>query len=467
MNRPSRTSVVANPVLVGAVTTLVVVVAVFLAYNANSGLPFVPTYDVRVAVPDAAQLVAGNEVRIAGTRVGQVNAIDARWARDGSVSARLTLKLEQDAGPLPVDSEVVVRQQSNLGLKYLQIIPGRSRRTIPAGGSLRLDRARPVVDLDDVLNSFDRETRRAARGTVHELGTALTGRGADLNRALAELSPTLARLAPVMDNLADRRTDLAGAIRGLRAASSTLAPVSRQLTGLVDGAAVTLAAVARARGGLGAALEEGPRVTVAGTRALRGIRPPLDETTALLGELRPGLRALPPAALRVTRALSEGGPVLRRVPPLAARAEGSLRALGQVARDPARPGALRELTAVVASLARTLEFANPFQTRCNYLGLWTRNVPSVVSEGDGYGTWFRFIAIVKPDEILPATSAAPDLHVNPYPDEGQDGQCEPGNEVWRAGRQIGPVPGRQPGETESTRPPAEAVAAAARRSPSP
>ena len=230
---------------------------------------------------------------------------------------------------------------------------------------------------------------------------------------------------------------------------------------------MTLDAVARTRGALGAALDEAPRTTADGARALRGVRPPLEEATALLGELRPGLRALPGSALRVTRALRDGGPVLRRVPPLAARAEGTLRALGQVARDPARPGALRELTAVVASVARTLEFANPFQTRCNYLGLWTRNVPSVVSEGDGFGTWFRFIAIVKPDEMLPGTRAAPDLHVNPYPDEGQNGECEAGNEVWRPGRQIGTVPGRQPGETESTRPPAEALAAAARRRPSP
>ena len=30
--------------LIGAATTLVVIVAVFLAYNANNGLPFVPTY---------------------------------------------------------------------------------------------------------------------------------------------------------------------------------------------------------------------------------------------------------------------------------------------------------------------------------------------------------------------------------------------------------------------------------------
>ena len=41
-------AVAASPTMVGAITTLIVVVAVFLAYNANNGLPFVPVYRVSV-----------------------------------------------------------------------------------------------------------------------------------------------------------------------------------------------------------------------------------------------------------------------------------------------------------------------------------------------------------------------------------------------------------------------------------
>ena len=49
-------SIVASPVLVGAVTTLVVIVSVFLAYNANQGLPFVPTYDVKAQLPGGQRM---------------------------------------------------------------------------------------------------------------------------------------------------------------------------------------------------------------------------------------------------------------------------------------------------------------------------------------------------------------------------------------------------------------------------
>ena len=74
-----------NPVLIGAATMLVVLVAVFLAYNANQGLPFVPTYELKAEVPSAANLVVGNDVRIGGSRVGFV---ERHRRPSGSTTAR-------------------------------------------------------------------------------------------------------------------------------------------------------------------------------------------------------------------------------------------------------------------------------------------------------------------------------------------------------------------------------------------
>ena len=76
--RRGTASIIASPVLVGAVTTLVVGVAVVLAYNANQGLPFVPTYDIKAELPSGANLVVGNEVRVGGFRVGIVDQITPR-----------------------------------------------------------------------------------------------------------------------------------------------------------------------------------------------------------------------------------------------------------------------------------------------------------------------------------------------------------------------------------------------------
>ena len=74
--RRGQAALTASPVLVGAVTVLVTIVAVFLSYNANSGLPFVPTYDLKANLPNAAQLVKGFEIRVGGARVGFISKIE-------------------------------------------------------------------------------------------------------------------------------------------------------------------------------------------------------------------------------------------------------------------------------------------------------------------------------------------------------------------------------------------------------
>ena len=93
--RTGSSALTASPVLVGAVTLLVSIVAVFLSYNANSGLPFVPTYDLKAELPNAANLVKGNEVRIGGARVGVISEIDAKPNPDGKPTAVLDMKLEE------------------------------------------------------------------------------------------------------------------------------------------------------------------------------------------------------------------------------------------------------------------------------------------------------------------------------------------------------------------------------------
>ena len=71
------TSVFANPVLIGATATLVVIVAVALSYRANNGLPFVPYRQIKLDLPNGNELVKDNDVKEGGERVGFV----PRWCR--------------------------------------------------------------------------------------------------------------------------------------------------------------------------------------------------------------------------------------------------------------------------------------------------------------------------------------------------------------------------------------------------
>src|SRR3954463_6420916 len=158
MRGRGATSVVASPVLVGAVTVLVVTVSIFLAYNANRGLPFVPTYDLSIRLPSASNLVRGDEGRGAGFRVGGVTPIKpATQVVRGRVVpiAVANVKLDKVVEPLPLDTGVIVRPRSSLGLKYIELALGHSARVFRPGATVPLSRARLPVEFDDVLNTFD------------------------------------------------------------------------------------------------------------------------------------------------------------------------------------------------------------------------------------------------------------------------------------------------------------------------
>jgi ABC-type transporter Mla subunit MlaD len=142
-DRSGIQGIASNPVLVGAVTVLVILVAVFLAYNANNGLPFVSTYDLKARVPDAQALVKGNEVRIGGARVGVVKKVVPVQTANGGFAAELSLSLDKVADPVPVNSTMIIRPKSPLGLKYLQIVPGDSSKGFKAGETIPLAAARP------------------------------------------------------------------------------------------------------------------------------------------------------------------------------------------------------------------------------------------------------------------------------------------------------------------------------------
>src|SRR3954470_10083783 len=113
--RDGRRQLAASPVLIGAATVLVAIVAVFISYNANQGLPFVPTYKLNVELPNAAKLVKGNEVRAGGFRVGVVDGIHVvrrRIAGEERSLARLDLKLDKKIEPLSTDTRFTVRPRS-------------------------------------------------------------------------------------------------------------------------------------------------------------------------------------------------------------------------------------------------------------------------------------------------------------------------------------------------------------------
>jgi virulence factor Mce-like protein len=465
--RGRGSSITGNPVLIGAATVLVVVVAVFLAYNANAGLPFVPTYSLNAEVPNAAQLVVGNDVRIGGSRVGAVDKITPRKLDDGTVIAVIGMRLDKSVDPLPKDSTVLIRPRSALGLKYVELTRGHEHGGYQDGDTIPLAKATPTpVEFDEFLNMFDARTRRAAAENTIGFGDAFAGRGESINTAIGAFRPLLRDIIPVARNLASPQTNIRRFIDKLSLAAAIVAPAAEQQAQLFVNLDTTMGALAQvARPYIQDSISEGPATLDTAIAELPRQRPFLINTTGLFRELRPGVRALRGAAPPLADALTIGTPTLRRSVALNERLKPLLREVQTFSEDPMVPRGINALTGALTALKPTLAYLTPAQTKCNYIALWFRNIGSLLSEGDKNGTWQRFIIVPAPNgpnsegtaSAKPADGPGQDnhLHSNPYPNTmapGQPKECEAANENYIAGKTvIGNVPGTQSATTESTR----------------
>lgn len=472
-------SIAANPVLIGAVTVLVVIVAVYLAYNANSGLPFVPTYDLKVEVPNAAGLVKGNDVRVGGTRVGTVSCIEPQTQPSGEVIAVLCLKLETVVKPLPADTRVKIRPRSALGLKYVQLTRGTSTQDLAANSTIPLRQALPEpVELDEFFDMFPERTRRAIQGNLTNFGAGFASRGADLNFTIRDLNPLLDDLEPVMRNLASSQTDLQGFWNGLAQSAAAVAPIADVQGEMYANLDTTFSALAEvAVPYIQETISEGPPTLRTAIRTLPVIQPFLANTAELFTAFQPGFENLAAAAPDLAEAVRVGTPALEDSPAFNARLATTFKALETFSTDPLVKLGFQDLTSTVSIAGPLVAYATPSQVSCNYLGLFFKNLSSSLSEGGTNGQTLRVAIIAAPggqpvpnqpniDNTLlapnnegspssapangpsgPGYDASNFLHSNPFPFTAAPGQpksCEAANETFTPGRLvIGNPPGQK------------------------
>jgi ABC-type transporter Mla subunit MlaD len=450
-NRGGIQGVASSPVIVGAVTVLVVIVAVFLAYNANNGLPFVSTYDLKARVPNADALVKGNEVRIGGSRVGVVKSVKPIQLGNGKVAAELSLSLDKSAEPIPTNSTMIIRPKSPLGLKYLQIVPGNSANGLAAGETIPLSAARPEpVDIDQFFDMFDKKTRLAIQRSQAGFGNALAGRGPQFNAAIGSLRTLSENAPPVLSALVAPSTNFGGFWRALEALSATVAPVAETQASLFVALDRTFAAFARvSRPFIQETIVKGPPTLDAVTADLPQLRPFFHDSARFFTALKPGAQALGRTSPTIDAALRAGIPALNRSPALYAQITPTAEALLDFQSSPGVFNGLDLLIDTNELLDPTLRFLTPAQTTCNYLSLVFKNLADAFSETNGNGNWLGAISFEPPtgpnSEGGPASAPAngPDiknhLHFNPYPRTAAPGQgevCEAGNERYTAGKTV-------------------------------
>jgi virulence factor Mce-like protein len=384
MRRQNR-SAFASPVLIGAVTVLIVLVAVFLAYNANQGLPFVPTTELKVDIANGSDLVVGNDVREGGYRVGLVSALKPIELASGQVGAQLTLQLNNANGKVPIDSTVAIRPESLLGTKYVDITTGTSNKYFQSGATLPIARTTVPVQLDDIFRTFNSKTRVAVQQGLAGYGNALAGRGSDLNDTIAALPSLFGHLTPVAKYLSDPSSELTRFIGSLNQFMSALAPVAHTNVLLFRDAATTFAALAKNPSDLEQTIAKSPSTLAVGTDSLRTQQPFLTDLTTLGSDLTPATASLHAALPVINPAIEQGTRVLGRTPQLDRELEQVMTALKNLAQAPGTNVAVNGLVSTVNTLNPMIRYLGPFQTVCDDWNYWWTYYSEHISSLTAYG----------------------------------------------------------------------------------
>ena len=301
----------------GAVLVAVAAVAVVLLRAGSE------PYEVQARFANAAQLVEGNLVQVAGAPIGEVTKIEL--TDDGR--ADLTLSITDDRyQPLREGTEAIIRQASLSGVanRYVDLmLPGGERPAIPEGGQIRQQDTTTAVDLDQLFNTFDGDTRASLTRLIRGFGTSYGGRGEQASRGFQYLNPSLAATSRLFEEL-NRDTPL---LRDFVVNSSrlvtTIASRKEDLAGLIDHLATTTTAIGRQKDSLADAIATFPdfmrraNTTFVNLRgALDDLDPLVDASKPVAKKLRPFVRALRPLAI-------DARPTLRNLSALIQRAGGA------------------------------------------------------------------------------------------------------------------------------------------------
>jgi phospholipid/cholesterol/gamma-HCH transport system substrate-binding protein len=188
-------SAIGRVAAVGAVIAAIVLVGLILFGGTGAG-----GYKVKARFLNAGQLVKGNPVQVGGVPVGSVKGI--RITNDGH--AEIEMSIDGDHAPLRRGTRAEIRQfsQSGLANRYIDLkLPPDSDDEIPDGGVIETDKTVTQVDLDELYNTLDPETRRSLQGFFKGSADQWRGREREANIGFEYLNPALSTSSRLFNEL--------------------------------------------------------------------------------------------------------------------------------------------------------------------------------------------------------------------------------------------------------------------------
>ncbi|WP_280212666.1 MlaD family protein [Nocardia cyriacigeorgica] len=217
--------------------SLFAVLAIVLTYTIWSTLQRSvsgDTHSYSATFSDVLGVRVGDDVRMAGVRVGRVDSIEF----DADYKARLEFRI-QDRQRLTTTTKALVRYQNLIGQRYIALIPGEGDGTVLEPGShIPLERTEPSFDVSALLSGFEPLFSVLQPDQVNSLSEtliqALQGDGVSLSALItqaAELATTFGERDEILGQVI---TNLSSVIAGLANRSKELETLITQARSLVE-----------------------------------------------------------------------------------------------------------------------------------------------------------------------------------------------------------------------------------------
>ncbi len=302
-----------------------VLVGAFVAAGAGNGGG---GYQVRALFDSAAFVVKGEDVKIAGVRVGKIDSLSVTPDNKAAVVLDITEPGYED---FRKDATCAIRPQSLIGEQYVECTPTQERgvgeplppelpkiQDGPGAGQhlLPTSQTRTSVALDLIGDINRIPVRQRLTLIINELGVGVAGRGEDLNDVIRRAAPALEETDKVLDLIAKQNKVLERLAVNSDEILGPLARERKHITGFAKQSSTVAAATVERQ----AALAEN----------FRKLPTFLAELTPTMNRLGEFSDASLPVATNLRAGASAINELIERTGPFSRAATPALRGLGDV-----------------------------------------------------------------------------------------------------------------------------------------
>ncbi|MCW3069731.1 MAG: hypothetical protein JWL67_2356 [Solirubrobacterales bacterium] len=297
-----------NPLLLGAVVIVVAVVLVYFGFTKH--IPFKHGYRLKAVFATAVNIHPKSPVRVAGVDVGKVSSV-TRTGKAGLV----TMEIESKGLPIHSDATLKIRPRIFLeGNWFVELQPGSpSAKTLTSGATVPITQTSDPVQLDQVLDALNTDTRSNLQTFLIEYGDSLTKkpnaaenaeqdpevRGINaaqaLNKAYHRGPPSLRGTAVINQAITGTEPhDLSKLVAGIGKVTSALNVHEQQLGELIGNFNTFFSEFAAQSAPLRATVAELPSSLLSIQQGLASLNASFPPTRTFARAILPGVRATNP-----------------------------------------------------------------------------------------------------------------------------------------------------------------------------